>query len=125
MSSCPKCGKEVSEGMTFCPNCGLKLTFNKEVLKLKIDETRHKEKIGYMTALLGVASLALSMWLGFGFTDTIIERYNFYHVETTYYTYRVGATLLLVLAVILIFSGLFSSAYHSNERSKLMKQIES
>jgi predicted nucleic acid-binding Zn ribbon protein len=52
---CPKCGKEVPEDSSFCPNCGYHLM-------PEIPETKTEEKNSYLVTLLavGVVTLFLS-----------------------------------------------------------------
>jgi hypothetical protein len=65
---CPKCGKEVAEDSSFCPNCGAHLM-------PEIPETKAEEKNSYLVALLaaGLVTLFLSFKaLAFVFVTLII-----------------------------------------------------
>ncbi len=59
MPRCPKCGKEVGEDVNYCPNCGSELKIDIEVFKLKLEDFRHDEKIGWGIAGLGIAFVIL------------------------------------------------------------------
>ena len=49
---CPKCGKEVPEDSSFCPNCGAHLM-------PEIPETKTEEKNSYLVALLAIGVVTL------------------------------------------------------------------
>jgi hypothetical protein len=53
--------------------CGFKLTVNVEVLKLKIEDLRDNEKVGYMVRVFGFVFILLGACPGLGFSETRYE----------------------------------------------------
>jgi len=58
---CPKCGSDISDKANFCPKYGFKLKVNTEVLKIKIDEFRHKIYKCYITIAFGLVAAFLGI----------------------------------------------------------------
>jgi ribosomal protein L32 len=116
MVKCPECGKEVSEGFTFCPHCGSRLTGEIEVLKIKIDELKHNEKVAWLAAILCVAvALAIVLYLNWYITVSF---------PILIHSWTLGATLIIaIIGAILGSVCAVYAAYLSYKRSKLMERI--
>jgi len=110
--------------MTFCPYCGLRLTVDKETLKIKLDDIKHDEIISFALGVIGFIFLLRAMWLG-SFTATTYEWRGPTLYEVTYHPYAEAAIAISIIAVIMIALGFGASAYYSYKRSKLIKQLES
>jgi RNA polymerase subunit RPABC4/transcription elongation factor Spt4 len=124
MRFCPKCGKEISEGIVFCPYCGSKLAVNVEALKLKMEDLRHNEIAGIMIVILGIVLLAVGAWLG-SITAVKYEWQGPICIEITYHPFAEAAIATLIAAALIVFTGLGCVVWYSYKRSKLMKRIES
>jgi len=136
MPSCPKCGKEVGEWMSFCPHCGSRLAEDIELLKvlkalkdiellrLKVEELRHEERTSLMLGIFGFVFLsALGALIIAGATIRVTWQGIPYEVVLQPYA-DWGAIVLLLAAVALLVGGGYA-AYCSYKRSKLLKQLES
>jgi hypothetical protein len=123
MPKCPKCGREAGEGANYCPSCGSELRVDLEAVKLKVEELRHDEKVGWIVVVLGFALLLFSGWLGVGFTATRYEWRGLTLYEVKYHPYADAATMLLIIAMFFILLGGITSAHYAHRRSKLMKLL--
>ena len=115
MVKCPECGKEVSEGFTFCPHCGSRLAGEIEVLKIKIDELKHNEKMAWLAAILSIA---------FAFVMIYLNWYITVSFPILIHSWTLGATLIIAIIVAILGSVCaVYAAYLSYKRSKLMERI--
>jgi hypothetical protein len=69
---CPKCGKEVPLEAIYCPYCSTKLEVNSDTIKIRLEELRHNEKIGWFFFVVGLVIELFGCWL-----FTVTEKHSF------------------------------------------------
>lgn len=97
------------------PHCGSRLTGEIEVLKIKIDELKHNEKMAWLAAILSLA---------FAFVIIYLNWYITVSFPILIHSWTLGATWIIVI-IIAILGGVCAvyAAYLSYKRSKLMERI--
>lgn len=98
---CHKRGSDVDEGKKFYHRCGFKLNVDEDVLKIKIEDLRHKEA-RWLFLALGFALFLFCVWLVLSFTA--------------------NSFILLSLALVLTLIGDIGGVYYSQKIEKLMKE---
>jgi hypothetical protein len=97
------------------PHCGSRLTGEIEVLKIKIDELKHNEKMAWLAAILSLA---------FAFVIIYLNWYITVSFPILIHSWTLGATWIIAI-IIAILGGVCAvyAAYLSYKRSKLMERI--
>jgi len=93
---------------------------DKDLLREKISEAKHKEWEWLVTGILGLVLVIVAVFLMFSVSA---PRYRY-----GFGVSGVGAMLImifLVLGLVIMIVGAIGGMYHSHRRSKLMKQLES
>jgi hypothetical protein len=111
---CPKCGKEVPLEAIYCPYCSTKLEVNSDTIKIRLEELRHNEKIGWFFSVVGLVIVFFGYWL-----FTLTEKHSFLFFEVTYHPYRDLGMCVIIGGGIAMIAGILVAAYYSHLRSKL------
>jgi uncharacterized membrane protein YvbJ len=100
MRFCSNCGKEVQDGIFYCPFCGSSLSGVNYGVREKLAEARHNETISEIGAFFGLFLIALGALIA--------------------PTSALGFTMV---GVLFLFVGAASSLHYSLKRGKLLKQL--
>jgi hypothetical protein len=111
---CPKCGKEVPLEAIYCPYCSTKLEVNSDAIKIRLEELRHNENLGYFFFAIGIVIILFSFWL-----STLTEKRSFLFYEVSYHPYLDLAIWLFILGGIILALGCLMAVYYGYLRSKL------
>jgi len=120
MVNCPICGKEVGEGMKFCPHCGAEISVDMEKVKIQLDELKHEEKGGIILLILGFILLIVGISIGL-ITETHEEWRGVELYKVVTHPYADFALFIMFMALIIVVIGGTVSVYYTQKRNKLMK----
>lgn len=113
---CKNCGKEIDDGVKFCPECGTKL-FSDDSIENKIDklESKGPEKQLNTMCLAGVIVSGVSLFLNFygtvGLAGLIISYMGYKAVKTSGEKGRELSIIGMVIGGITVVLGIISLIY--------------
>jgi len=103
---CPRCGKPMENGASFCGNCGLQFS---KVQKPDVDTLSVGDYILMMVLFsLPIAGLVLMLYWGFS-SHTAVNRKNFARAYLIFYVISIVLSFLLVGAIGSMTASVFES----------------
>jgi len=93
---------------------------DKDLLREKISETRHKEWESLATGIIGLILVLVALF--FGFSVPSLSVYSGFRSGSGLLA-GILATIFLVLGLAIMVAGAVAGMYYSRQRSKLMEQL--